>query len=308
MENFLKILLKADNVPIILMGVLTTVFTLVAFYYGWKYDRLREQGYTLREAALGEVEASYPDRVTVWPHLVKAELLCVIIVMAFMMFWSVGLMAPLEEPANPNLTPNPSKAPWYFLGLQELLVYFDPWIAGVVLPNIILVGLMAIPYIDPNPKGNGYYTIKERPLALFTFCFGYLFMWVALIVVGTFMRGPGWMFFMPWEKWDPNRVEATKNVDLTEALFGIASNPYGHGFELSSILGFLFVTGYTALSVIIPWIILKKKAPEFLERWGFARFATTAVLYGWMIGVVLKFIGRNFFNIKYVWVTPWFTV
>ncbi len=308
MEQFLEILLKPDNVPIILMGVLTALFTFVAFYYGWKYDTLRAQGVPLREACLGPVEASYPDRVTVWPHLVREEMLCAILMTAFLMVWSTWLMAPLEEPANPNLTPNPSKAPWYFLGLQELLVYFDPWIAGVVLPNIILVGLMAIPYIDPNPKGNGYYTLRERPFALFVFCFGFLAMWVALIIVGTFLRGPGWMFFMPGEKWDPNRVEATKNIDLTE-FFGIPSQPYHPtGIEPANFIGAAIFFGYTGLTVLLPWLWLRSRHPEFLRRWGFPRFATTAVLLGWMVGVVLKFFGRNFLNIKYIWVTPWFNV
>src|SRR5256886_17688453 len=76
------------------------------------------------------------------------------------------LNAPLEEPANPNLTMNPSKAPWYFLGLQEMLVYFDPWIAGVVMPSIIMIGLMVFPYVDSNPLGNGYYTLRQRRFAV----------------------------------------------------------------------------------------------------------------------------------------------
>lgn len=308
MEQFLAILSLPDNVPIVLMGFFTALFTAVAFYWAYQYDKIRaETGCTIREAALGPVEAAYPDRVTVWPHLVRIEMLCAILLTAFLMIWSTALMAPLEAPSNPNLTPNPSKAPWYFLGLQELLVYFDPWIAGVVLPNIIVVGLMAIPYIDPNPKGNGYYTIKERPFALFVFCFGFLVMWVSLIIIGTFIRGPGWMWFWPWEKWDPNRVEATKNVDLTE-LFGIPSAPYGTGLELSSILGCAILVGYTVLSVVLPYLWLKKKDPEFLARWGFPRFATTAVLLGWMVGTVLKVLLRIFLNIKYIWVTPWFNV
>ena len=76
--------------------------------------------------------------------------------------------APLEEPSNPNLTMNPAKAPWYFLGLQEMLVYFDPWIAGVVMPTLIIVGLMVIPYVDTNPLGSGYYTWKQRKFAIST--------------------------------------------------------------------------------------------------------------------------------------------
>ena len=95
--------------------------------------------------------------------------------------------------------PNPSKAPWYFLGLQEMLVYFDPWMAGVVLPTMIIVGLIAMPYIDFNQKGNGYYTFDERKFAMTTFLFGFVVLWVTLIVLGTFLRGPNWNFFGPFE-------------------------------------------------------------------------------------------------------------
>ena len=182
----------------------------------------------------------------------------------------------------------------------------------MVLPNIIQVGLLAIPYIDPNPKGNGYYTLKERPIALTVFGVGFLLMWVSLIIIGTFLRGPGWMWFWPGEKWDPNRVEATKNIDLTEWLFpnweAMKSAPYGNGLELSSLTGAAIFVGYTALSVIIPYIWLKKKHPEFLEKWGIERFVTTAVLGGWMIGTILKVGLRLGLNIKYIWVTPWFNV
>ena len=97
------------------------------------------------------------DKVHTWPYLVRLEMLVGTAIMAFMTIWSIVVDAPLEEPANPTKTPNPSKAPWYFLGLQEILVYFDPWFAGVVLPALIIVGLMVIPYVDINPKGNGYY-------------------------------------------------------------------------------------------------------------------------------------------------------
>ena len=101
----------------------------------------------------------------VWPDLVYTELICMIALTALLLVWAICLQAPLEEPASSVKTPNPSKAPWYFLGLQEMLVYYDPWMAGVVLPSLIIVGLMAIPYIDFNKKGNGYYTIEERKFA-----------------------------------------------------------------------------------------------------------------------------------------------
>src|SRR5438309_3123704 len=126
-----------------------------------------------------------PDKVHTWPYLVRLEMLVGTIVMALITVWSIVVDAPLEEPANPTKTPNPSKAPWYFLGLQEILVYFDPWFAGVVLPSLIIVGLMVIPYIDINPRGNGYYTFAERKFAITTFLFGFLVLWVVLIFLGT---------------------------------------------------------------------------------------------------------------------------
>ena len=137
-----------------------------------------------------------------------------------MTIWSIVVDAPLEEPANPTKTPNPSKAPWYFLGLQEMLVYFDPWIAGVDPAELIIVGLMVIPYIDINPKGNGYYCFKDRKFAISTFLFGFLVMWIALIIIGTFIRGPGWYLFLPGQYWDVHKTVAITNVNLADK-FGI---------------------------------------------------------------------------------------
>src|SRR6266513_2907154 len=147
-----------------------------------------------------------PDKVHTWPYLVRLEMLVGTIVMALITVWSIVVDAPLEEPANPTKTPNPSKAPWYFLGLQEILVYFDPWFAGVVLPSLIIVGLMVIPYIDINPRGNGYYTFRERWFAITTYLFGFLVMWVSLVIMGTFIRGPGWYLFLPWQFWDVHKT------------------------------------------------------------------------------------------------------
>ena len=128
----------------------------------------------------------------VWPDLVYTELICLILATAGLIVWAIVAKAPLEQPANPGYAPNPAKAPWYFLGLQEMLVYFDPWMAGVVYPGLIILGLTAMPYIDTNPRGNGYYTLRERPFAIATWLFGFLILWVVLIFFGTFLRGPNW--------------------------------------------------------------------------------------------------------------------
>src|SRR5438309_12059067 len=130
------------------------------------------------------------DKVHTWPHLVRMEFLVALFVLVALTLWALTVDAPLEEAANPTRTPNPSKAPWYFLGLQEMLVYFDPWNAGVVLPTMIIVGLIALPYIDFNREGNGYFSFAQRPFAITVFMFGFLVLWVLLIVLGTFLRGP----------------------------------------------------------------------------------------------------------------------
>jgi hypothetical protein len=122
---------------------------------------------------------------------------------------------------------NPAKAPWYFLGLQEMLVYFDPWIAGVVMPTLIIIGLMVIPYIDTNPLGAGYYTWKQRKFAIGIFLFGFIVLWVSMITIGTFIRGPGWQWFWPGQTWDHNRLIYEVNRDLPD-IFGITSN-WGKG-------------------------------------------------------------------------------
>src|SRR5688572_26845179 len=134
------------------------------------------------KAAAKAKEQPLPNRIHTWPYLVRLEFLTGLIVMTVMTVWSIAIDAPLEEPANPNKTPNPSKAPWYFLGLQEMLVYFDPWHAGVVLPTLIIVGLMVIPFIDINPYGNGYYTYKYRKYEILTFFFGFHVLWVSMII------------------------------------------------------------------------------------------------------------------------------
>ncbi len=242
------------------------------------------------------------DKVHTWPHLVRSEFLCLLLVMVGMLVWSLLVDAPLEEPAAPTRTPNPSKAPWYFLGLQEILVFFDPWHAGVVLPSFIIVGLMALPYLDTNPKGNGYYTYAERKYEILTFFLGFHVLWVSLIVVGTFLRGPGWNWFWPWEVWDPHRVVAMSNVDVPY-MFGLRS------YWPSAFFGLSVIVGYFAVGTgLMHWWIVRKKGKAFMNDWGAARFGVTSFLFLNMIAVVIKLILRFGFNVKYIMVTPWINV
>jgi hypothetical protein len=136
-----------------------------------------------------------------WPHLVYIEFLAMLFATIVMIVLGLISGAPLEEAASADTTPNPMKAPWYFLGLQELLVFFDPWLAGVVLPGLIIVGLMVIPYIDINPKGIGQYNYRDRKFAVWTFSFG-LALWYIFIVIGVYTRGLDWQWYWPWETRD----------------------------------------------------------------------------------------------------------
>jgi Cytochrome b(C-terminal)/b6/petD len=179
--NFAAVATLPDNVPIVGMIFLVGFFFWYAMHHAYENDRRVAAGLPTIE---GEDSA---QKVFSWPDLVYVELICLVIVMAVLIVWSIALKAPLEEPANPTDSPNPAKAPWYFLGLQEMLVYYDPWLAGVVLPSLIIVGLMAIPYIDTNPKGNGYFTFKERHWEITIFLVGFIVLWCSLIALGTFL-------------------------------------------------------------------------------------------------------------------------
>jgi len=209
----------------------------------------------------------------------------------------------LEEPSNPNHTMNPAKAPWYFVGLQEMLVYFDPWFAGVVLPTLIVVGLMVFPYVDTNPLGSGYYTLKQRLVALWSYGLGF-FIWLLLIFIGTFVRGPGWLWFWPGESWDHTQVVYEVNRNLAD-VFGIA-NPW-----IGGILGVLSIGIFYAAS---GWAIHKLVTRSSFDRMIYERtsllqylifqfFAITI-----LVGLPAKMLLRLLFRIKYVLVTPWFNV
>jgi hypothetical protein len=295
--NFRLVVTKPDNVPIV--GL---VFLLVFFVW-----------YSLREAVLndrriaagqGPIEKAEADRVWVWPDLVYTELISLIVCSVILIVWSIFLKAPLEQPANPSNTPNPSKAPWYFLGLQEMLVYFDPWLAGVVLPSLIIVGLICIPYIDKNPKGNGYFTFNERKPEIALFLFGFAVLWVSLIVLGTFLRGPNWNFFGPFEYWDIHKLEALTNVNLSEYIWVRGLRTGLPTFWLvREIFGVLFVLFYV---FALPVLLAKAWFKGFYEKLGGPRYYVTAFLFLMMMSLPIKMLARWIFTLKYIVAIPEF--
>ena len=297
-EDFRLIVTKGDNVPITIMLLLLGISTWVAFREMKRTDDAMDAGETPRCVVEGG------QKVFVWPDLVYIELIAAVLVGAFLTAWSVGIDAPLEQPASPTNSPNPAKAPWYFLGLQEMLVYFDPWLAGVVFPTFILVGLMAIPYIDTNPKGNGYYTFNERPFAIGFFLFGFIILWVVLIIMGTFLRGPNWNFFGPYEYWDAHASVPLVNVNLSEFFWlRWLEKPLPGSILLREAPGILVTLGYFVAGPAIMQFTLFKK---YAEKMGPARFAIFAILFLCMVSLLIKMVLRWAFNLKYIIAIPEF--
>ncbi|HEX8920636.1 MAG TPA: hypothetical protein VF766_04120, partial [Pyrinomonadaceae bacterium] len=224
------------------------------------------------------------------------------------------------------------------LGLQEMLVYFDPWIAGVVMPSIIMIGLMVFPYVDSNPLGNGYYTYKQRRFAIWMFGFGFL-MWILLIIIGTFIRGPGWIWFWPGQTWDHNAVVFDKNIDLHD---WVATSWLGRTLHLGflSVDPFKFIFGAIVVGLFfllsglffhwlmtrggldridrgLPWyrrIWLWMTTKDEFEQKLLARTSLLQYLtfqffaISILVALAVKMLLRLGFNIKYVWVTPWFNI
>ncbi len=145
-------------------------------------------------SGIQRVEKRQEDKVNVWPHLLAEEFLALLVVMALLLVFSTFVNAPFRELANFSFTPNPSKAPWYFLGLQELLRYFHPMVAGVTLPGLGIFALMALPYADKNPSIQP----DRRKFAIIAFTMFIMF-WSVLVIIGSFFRGPGFNFIWPWK-------------------------------------------------------------------------------------------------------------
>src|SRR5438477_10755045 len=281
--NFRLIVTKPDNVPIVGLIFLLLFFVWYSMREGVLNDRRIAAGD-------GPIEKAESDRVWVWPDLVYTELISLILCSVILIVWSIFLKAPLEQPANPANTPNPSKAPWYFLGLQEMLVYFDPWLAGVVLPSLIIVGLIAIPYIDKNPKGNGYYTFAERKAEVTIFLFGFAVLWSSLIVLGTFLRGPNWNFFGPFEYWDIHKLAALTNVNLSEYIYvrglhtALPANPL-----VREMFGILLVLVYV---FALPRILAKTVFTVHYENLSAARYYVRVFLFLSRMSLPLKMLSR----------------
>jgi hypothetical protein len=295
--NFKAIIAKEDNVPIVMLIYCVGFTTWLALRQGVVNDERMARG----EPPLEKLE---DDKVLVWPDLVYTELIAMVVCTFILVVWAILLKAPLEQPATSAKAPNPSKAPWYFLGLQEMLVYFDPWMAGVVLPSLIITGLICLPYIDFNQKGNGYFTFVQRKFAVFTFLFGFVVLWVVLIVLGTFLRGPNWNFFGPFEFWDQHKVLPLNNVNLSEYFWlSWLGTTMPTAWYVREIPGFVVILAYFLL---VPPILAQTAFRPFFIKMGFIRYMIMIVHLQFMALLPIKMVLRWAFNLKYIMYIPEF--
>lgn len=296
--HFNKIVTTPDNVPIVAMLFLMAYFTWYAMRKAVINDERLAQGKGPMEKEESE------QKVLVFPYLIFIEFVVALFYAIMLVIWSLALKAPLEDPANPTISPNPSKAPWYFLGLQELLVYFDPWIAGVLLPTLIIVGLCALPYLDRSMKGSGYYSFRQRRVWVTGFLFCFWMLWITLISFGTFLRGPNWNFFGPFEEWNVHKVVPLVNVNLSEFIFikwlgvGLPKPWYLREAPGFLLLGLFFFAP--------PLIAAKTFCKKVLHEMGAVRFMVTSFLLLMMIAVPVKMYLRWAFNLKYLIAIPEF--
>lgn len=147
----------------------------------------------VKSGSIQDVKATPVDKVHVWPHLLAVEFVAALAITAFTLIFSIFVNAPLLAVANVNQTPNPSKAPWYFLGLQELLTMFHPMVAGVTIPGMGIFLLILAPYVDRNPSNKP----EDRKFAIALFTVQMMF-WAVLTIISSFFRGPGYNFVLPW--------------------------------------------------------------------------------------------------------------
>ena len=297
-EHFRGIVSMPDNVPIVGMIFIFGYFTWYAMRKAVVNDRRVERG----EPTVEQVETN--EKVLVFPYLIFIEFVVALAYAVGLVLWSLFLKAPLEEPANPTISPNPSKAPWYFLGLQEMLVYFDPWIAGVLLPTFIILGLCAIPYLDRDPANSGFYCFKPRRWLISIYLFGFWILWILLIVMGTFLRGPNWNFFGPFEVWDVHKVVPLLNINLSEIVF---IKWLGVGLPKLWLVreapGILLVLAYV---LVPPALLARGPLKKVYKKLGAVRYSVFMILALMMLSLPIKMYLRWAFNLKYLVAIPEF--
>jgi len=226
-----------------------------------------------------------PVMLPVYPGLVFKEFLAALACILVLAWLGLLIEAPLDVTADPDFTPNPAKAPWYFLGIQELLLYFDPWLAGAVIPFLIIAGLILVPLLDTDPQGAGRYSFRRRIWAVLPFTAG-LFFLVLLTVMAAWFRGSNWDWYWPWQDWSMAR-------------------PARPDFRsLPNWLGLSLIGIYYLMGMLLPVTLWRSR----FEKWGRVRYSIYFFLVLTMGAVVIKVLLRLLLNVRYIVQTPWFNI
>ncbi len=253
----------------------------------------------VEKAAEKEARARDPEaeKVFTWPHLVRIELIGALLYLLLFTIMSIFVNAPLRNLANPEVTPNPAKAPWYFLGLQELLLHMHPALAGVIVPGVVLVGLAAIPYVDKERRGTGVYFYSAKGKAIAAFSFVYTVVWeLALIIIDEYLRVAGMQE-------SAHGIGPTVRALLFRQFYG-TMDPAAQGIEPTPLIPFFTdVIIPTFFMLFIPWLLVKivRKVWEADTR------EVMIALFTFFVAsfVLLTVIGSAFrgHSMKLVW--PW---
>ena len=260
------------------------------------------------------------ENKTVVPHLVYRELVCALFALIIILLFSLVFDAPLEGKANPAITPNPAKAPWFFLPVQELLVYFDPWLAGIVIPFILILALITLPYLDFNPLGSNRYAFSRRRFAIIIFC-ATLLVWFALLYIAYFFRAEHWQFRwrLPFQMPPPMDVgkvtpqvyslltlSAGADVMPEYARSVITISAAQHGYFI--YLLFLFAALLILFGAPYLFVRIFRKELGIATRTNFAK-ASILSFYVWVFLLVLvKIYFYWITNLKYFLVTDWVNI
>ncbi len=312
-----------DNVPIVLLLFVVPFYTWYGLRQAFANDRLITQ--LEADPAMAKThhrkvqpwKPGWAKEVHVWPFLLRIEFLAAIIVTVILMVWSITLNAPLEEPSNPTLTMNPSKAPWYFLGLQEMLVYFDPWMAGVIFPVAHYRGA----------DGDSLHRRESAGQRL-------------LHLQAAQVRHPDVHLRLHRAVGFDDRdrhVDSRAGLDVVLARHDVGSQPPGSSWSTAicpissesrarvakTIFGAVVMGGYVAVSgwilhkviagsklVVAGKALIKENAfrKKIYSRMSLLQYVTMQAMMILMVMLPIKILIRLLFRIKYVWVTPWFNI
>lgn len=297
-KNFAAIATDPDNIPII--GLLYLLAGLL-----WASLRMAVDNDERLKKGEPPAEAVDNQSFFTWPDLVAVEAVAIVAVTCVLLYWSIVVPAPLEAPANPMVTPNPAKAPWYFAGLQELLVYFDPAIAGVVIPLLIIVGLVSIPYVEgkdtpAEKRHSGYYVYESRRFAICGFLFGFVQLWILLIVIGVFFRGPGWEFYGLYADRSVHAAMSSQltNVTLAEAIWAkLLGMQLPASMLLREAIGIVLLGVYF---IALPWMLAGGRLAEARRRLGRWRYWLASFLLLAMAAIPLKMLLHWTLGLSYI--------